>query len=252
MVGGALEGGVGWRASFWLYAILGCLSLWMVYADFAETNKYPAATFGAQLRLYPALFTSRRFWGYALCMAFAVGGFFIFITGAPLVAQAWFDLSPAALGLGIGIITGGFMIGNLVTGLTAQRVKLIKLILIGRVFSIMGPLIGLTLFATGLGSLWVFFGSAILLGFGNGLTMANATAGMLAARPDLAGSAAGLSGAVGVAIGAVLTFATGVLVTPEAAPFTVLGAMLLAGVLAMASALWVMWVDLHDPLPASV
>ena len=82
--------------------------------------------------------------------------------------------------------------------------------------------------------------------------MANATAGMLAARPDLAGSAAGLSGAVGVAIGAVLTFATGVLVTPEAAPFTVLGAMLLAGVLAMASALWVMWVDLHDPLPASV
>jgi len=165
-------------------------------------------------------------------MAFSVGGFFVFITGAPLVAAAWFDLSPAALGLGIGIITGGFMVGNLVTGLLAKRTELLYLIIAGRVSGIIGPVLGLSLFALGHGSVPAFFGSAILVGFGNGLAMANATSGMMAARPDLAGSAAGLAGAVG-----------GGLVTPEAAPFTVLAGMLFCGVLAFSSAVYTLWVE---------
>ena len=246
MLGGGLDMLFGWRAGFWLYTALGLLAFFLVWVDLGETNRFPAATFVAQLRLYTQLFTSRRFWGYALCMAFSVGGFFVFITGAPLVAAAWFDLSPAALGLGIGIITGGFMVGNLVTGLLAKRTELLYLIIAGRVSGIIGPVLGLSLFALGHGSVPAFFGSAILVGFGNGLTMANATSGMMAARPDLAGSAAGLAGAVGVAIGAVLTSATGGLVTPEAAPFTVLAGMLFCGILAFSSAVYTLWVERRE------
>ncbi len=71
----------------------------------------------------------------------------------------------------------------------------------------------------------------------------------MSVRPQLAGSASGLSGAMTVALGAVLTSATGALVSAQNAPFVVLGMMLGTGVLGLASAFYVRWVDLRDPLP---
>ncbi len=248
MLGGTLDMAFGWRASFVLYTGFGLAMLVLVWTDFGETNQTRAATFGRQMREYPQLFTSRRFWGYALCVAFSVGGFFSFITGAPLVAAAWFDLSPAMLGLGIGIITGGFMVGSFITGRIAGRVGLIPMIIAGRSVAVAGPLAGLVLFLSGMGHELIFFGAAICVGFGNGLTIANANAGLMSVRPHLAGSASGLSGALTAALGAALTSGTGWLVTPANAPYAVLSMILAASLLALASALYVRWVDLREPL----
>ena len=96
------------------------------------------------------------------------------------------------------------------------------------------------------------FGSAILVGLGNGLTVANATAGLMSVRPQLAGSAAGLSGAMTVALGAVLTLATGALVTAQNAPFVVLGMMCASSFAGLRSILYVRRVDLRDPLPDTI
>ena len=252
MLGGGLDMVFGWRSAFVLYMLLGLVILVMIWVDLGETNNNRAATMTQQIREYPHLFRSRRFWGYSLCAAFSVGGFFSFITGTPLVAAAWFDMSPAQVGLGIGIITGGFMVGNFVTGRLSMRMQLVTMVIAGRVFATIGPLAGLLLFSLGLGNLWVYFGSAIVLGFGNGLTMANANAGLMSVRPHLAGSASGLSGALTVALGAVLTTVTGTIVTATNAPFAVLGLMLCCGVFGLASALFVRWVDLREPLPDAV
>ena len=249
MLGGTLDMAFGWRASFVLYTGFGLAMLALVWTDFGETNQTRAATFGKQMREYPQLFTSRRFWGYALCVAFSVGGFFSFITGAPLVAAAWFDLSPAMLGLGIGIITGGFMVGSFITGRIAGRIGMIPMIIAGRSVAVAGPLAGLALFLAGQGHELIFFGAAICVGFGNGLTIANANAGLMSVRPNLAGSASGLSGALTAALGAALTSGTGWLVTPANAPYAVLSMILAASLLALASALYVRWVDLREPLP---
>ena len=219
MLGGALDMLFGWRSAFVLYTLLGAVMFALLWVDLGETNRSKSASFGQQMRDYPQLFRSRRFWGYSLCAAFSVGGFFSFITGAPLVAAAWFDLSPAMLGLGIGIITGGFMVGNFVTGRIAPHTRLITMVIAGRISASLGPLAGLLLFVSGQGNLWVFFGAAILVGFGNGLTLANANAGVMSVRPQLAGSASGLSGAMTVALGAVLTSATGAFVSAQKRPF---------------------------------
>ncbi|WP_155143781.1 multidrug effflux MFS transporter [Roseibium sp. RKSG952] len=252
MLGGALDMLFGWRAGFVLYSALGAGLLLLLWADMGETNTNRSATFSAQLREYPHLFRARRFWGYALCAAFSIGGFYSFITGAPLVAAVWFNLSPAMLGLGIGIITGGFMVGNFITGRIAARTQLTTMILIGRVFASIGPLCGLLLFLADQGSVWVFFGSAVFVGFGNGLTNANASAGVMSVRPKLAGSAAGLSGAMIVALGAVLTSMTGAFVTPENGPFLVLGMMFASSFIGLLAVLYVRRVDALEPLPDTI
>ena len=252
MLGGGLDMLFGWRAGFVLYSVMGAGILALLWADMGETNLNRSSTFAAQLREYPHLFRARRFWGYALCAAFSIGAFYCFITGAPLVAAAWFDLSPALLGLGIGIITGGFMVGNFITGRIAARTQLTTMILIGRVFATVGPFCGLVLFAYGLGSVWVFFGAAIFVGFGNGLTNANASAGVMSVRPKLAGSAAGLSGAMIVALGAVLTLLTGAMVSPVNGPFVVLGMMCASSFIGLLAVLYVRQVDRRDPLPATM
>ena len=248
MLGGALDMLFGWRSVFVLYTSLGLGLLLLSWANWGETNEQRSATFSAQMRSYPELLASRRFWGYSFCLAFSIGGFYAFITGAPLVAAAWFDLNPAQLGLGIGIITGGFMVGNFVTGLFAERVPLIALILAGRLTAVLGPIIGLGLFLAGQGAVLVFFGAAIAVGFGNGLTVANASAGLMSVRPHLAGSASGLAGAITVALGAVMTTVTGLLVTPENAPFMVLSIILFSSLCALVTALYVRWLDIHEPL----
>jgi hypothetical protein len=45
-------------------------------------------------------------------MAFSTGGFYAFLGGAPLVASALFDISPAKLGAYMGSITAGFVFGS--------------------------------------------------------------------------------------------------------------------------------------------
>ncbi len=252
MLGGALDMLFGWRAGFVLYSLLGAGLLTWLWFDMGETNINRSSTFAAQLREYPHLFRARRFWGYALCAAFSIGGFYSFITGAPLVAAAWFDLSPAMLGLGIGIITGGFMVGNFITGRIAARTRLTTMILIGRIVASTGPMIGLLLFLGQMGSVWVFFGSAICVGFGNGLTNANASAGVMSVRPKLAGSAAGLSGAMIVALGAVLTSMTGAFVNAENGPYLVLGMMSGSSFIGLLAVLYVRRVDRLEPLPDTI
>lgn len=248
MVGGALDVMFGWRAGFLMFSAMGAGLLLLLWTDLGETNTSPSSTFAAQLRAYPDLFRARRFWGYALCAAFSIGGFYSFITGAPLVAAAWFDLSPVLLGVGIGIITCGYMAGNFVTGRLAARTPLNTLILSGRIIASAGPFAGLLVFTAGAGTVWVFFGSAIFVGFGNGLTNANAQSGLMSVRPRLAGSAAGLSGAMTVALGGVLTLITGALVTAENGPYVVLTMMSASSFAGLLAILFVRRLDRLEPL----
>jgi DHA1 family bicyclomycin/chloramphenicol resistance-like MFS transporter len=64
------------------------------------------------------------------------------------------------------------------------------------------------------------------MGLGNGMVIPNATAGALSIRPDLAGTASGLSGALMIGIGAGLSALAGTLLTPGSGAFALLGLML--------------------------
>lgn len=243
VLGGVLDELFGWRASFHAFSLIGLFVFWLCWADLGETNSSTGRGFGAQFAEWPELFRSQRFWGYTVCIAFAIGAFYIFITGTPLVAQTTLGLSPSAVGACIGLITAGFIVGNIVSTRLVQRKSLTTMMIAGRIVAFAGLLGSLMLCAMGWVNVFTLFGGVILVGFGNGVSLPSANAGALSVRPALAGSASGVSGAFGVAIGAVVTWLTGFLLTPQNGAVMLLSLMLVCVAISLLAALQVLMID---------
>lgn len=246
MFGGALDELFGWRANFVVYTGLGVAALALCWIDLGETNTAPSETFAEQFQTYPELLRSRRYWGYALCMAFSTGAFYSFLAGTPLVAVTVLGLAPASVGFYMGTITAGFALGSFLSGRWAKRFPLTTMMISGRLVACAGLVAGLALLLSGFVNEISLFGATVLVGLGNGLTMPSCNAGVLSVRPKLAGSAAGLAGALMVGGGAVLTSITGAVVTEESGAYALLGMMLFASMTALAAALWVRWIDWRE------
>jgi len=243
MFGGLLDELFGWRASFWAFVVFGVAVLALCWVDLSETNKAPSDTIMKQFRTYPELFRSRRFWAYALCMAFSTGAFYAFLGGAPLAAKAVFEMPPATLGFYMGTITAGFVLGSFLSGRYANRYPLTTMMIAGRIVACAGLVVGLALFLAGAVHVMSLFGPCMFVGLGNGLTMPSASAGALSVQPQLAGSASGLAGALTVAGGAVISSITGAVLTEDNSAYALLGVMLLSSLTALFAALYVLWVD---------
>ena len=243
MVGGVLDELFGWRSNFIAYALFGAATLLLCWVDLGETNRHKSESFTQQFRSYPGLLKTGRYWDYAICMAFSTGCFYIFIAGVPLVAVTLLGLSPALLGLYMGLITLGFAFGTFLSGRLTQRAGLTTMILAGRVVATAGMVISLAFFLGDVTNAYTLFGPIMLVGVGNGLTMPSANAGVLSIRPDLAGSAVGLVGALSVGSGAALTSLTGVLVTEESGGVPLLLIMLAAALVSLAAALHLKWLE---------
>lgn len=242
-IGGFLEEAFGWRASFIVFAVLGVIVFIMCWVDLAETNKSPSATLRQQLRSYPELIGSRRFWGYALCLAFSTGAFYSFLSGAPLVAKSVLALSPAMLGMYLGILTAGFIVGTFASGLSAKYFSLTTMVMAGRLIACAGSAIGLLLVLAGYVNVLTIFGAAVVVGVGNGVTKPSGIAGAMSVRPALAGSAAGLLGAMTVGGGAIITTISGAILTESNSPYALLGLMLACSFIALLAALYVVKID---------
>lgn len=246
MFGGALDELFGWRASFLAFVGFGVAIFALCWVDLGETNKTPSGTFMKQFQAYPELFRSRRFWGYALCMAFSTGAFYAFLGGSPLVAKTVLALSPATLGFYMGTITAGFAVGSFLSGRYAKRYPLTTMMISGRIVACAGLMVGLALVLAGVVNVISLFGATVFVGLGNGLTMPSSSAGALSVRPKLAGSASGLSGALTVGGGAVLSSITGAILTEENGAYALLGMMLFSSLMALVAALYVLRIDRHE------
>ncbi len=246
LLGGTLDELFGWRASFWAFLSLGLAVLGLCWFDLRETNRTPSETLMQQLRAYPELLGSRRFWGYALCMAFSTGGFYAYLAGAPLVASTLFDVSPANLGIYMGSITGGFVCGSFLAGRWAAGHALTTMMIAGRIVACGGLILGLLVLLAGIVHEATLFGACIFYGIGNGITMPSSGSGAMSVKPSLAGSAAGLAGALTLAGGASMSGLTGALLTERNAAYGLLGTMLLCAALGLAAALYVLWVEKRE------
>jgi DHA1 family bicyclomycin/chloramphenicol resistance-like MFS transporter len=240
VIGGALDEVFGWRASFALLGLCGIGLLALVWSDMGETATQRAASFRAQAAAYPELLRSQRFWGYVGASALASGAFFAYLGGAPYVGTEVFGMDPAVLGFYFGAPAVGYLAGNFLSGRFSIRFGINRMILAGALVTTLGLSLLALLEALGLAGPNLFFGLVVTVGLGNGMLLPSANAGMLSVRPALAGSAAGLGGAITIGGGAALSALAGVLLTRGSGPMPLVALMLLTSALSILCILWVL------------
>ena len=209
MIGGTLEQLYGWQATFVFMIGFGLVVATIAFSDQGETVKGPAVSFREQVRQYPELFMSPRFWGYVFAAAFSSGAFFAFLGGAPIVATKVFGLDPFYAGMGFGAPPVGYALGNYLSGRFATKTGINRMMIIGAALLTFGMTMSTLVTLTGIGTAFLFFGFCVFVGLGNGLVLPSATAGMLSVRPHLAGTASGLGTAFMIGGGAFMAGLTG-------------------------------------------
>ena len=241
MIGGALEQAFDWHATFVFLVLAGIGTLALVYYDLGETLAKGGMGFRAQVRSYPELFRSPRFWGYVMCAAFASGAFFALLGGASFVGTTIFGLSPVWNGIALGAPAIGYAMGNFLSGRFSVRLGINKMALIGTGITIAGLGTSVLLTLAGLIHPLVFFGFCTFLGLGNGLILPNVMAGSISVRPHLAGTASGLGGAIMIGGGAALSQVAGSVLTVESGTLPLQLIMLGTSMLAFLSVVFVVW-----------
>lgn len=239
-IGGALDEAFGWQASFWFLAASGAGLLALIIADQGETFTPRAGGFTAQIREYPQLLTSQRFWGYCLAAATASGTFFAYLGGAPFVGTEVFRMTPSELGVYFGAPAVGYLVGNGISGRFSVQLGVNRMVLLGAAITFGGLAGLLVLDLAGAHHPMVFFGAMVFAGLGNGVLLPSANAGMLSVRPALAGSAAGLGGAIMIGGGAALSVLAGMLLGVGGGALPLILLMLVSAAASMRCAMWVM------------
>jgi DHA1 family bicyclomycin/chloramphenicol resistance-like MFS transporter len=239
VIGGVLDDAFGWRASFAFLLMIGIAVLALVWADLGETAELREVSLGTQARSYPALLTSRRFWGYTLAAGFASGCFFAYLGGAPYVGDKIFGLSSTEVGALFALSAIGYAAGNFLAGRYSVRVGMNRMILIGTMVTTVGLAVLALLTLSGLSGPVVFFGLTVFMGLGNGICLPNANAGILSVRPELAGTASGLGGAILIGGGAALAAVAGALLGPGATEMPLILLMLASSVASVIAILFV-------------
>ena len=238
-IGGYLDAAFGWQANFALLLLVGLGVTALVWADLGETATLKDTSFAAQVRQYPGLLASRRFWGYCMAAAFSSGCFFAYLGGAPYVGTEVFALSSQEIGLLFALTAIGYLIGNFLAGRYSVRMGLNRMILLGTMTTTAGLLVLTLLTLAGLSGPIVFFALTVPMGIGNGLALPNANAGILSVRPELAGTASGLGGAIMIGGGAGLAALAGWLLGPGSSEMPLILLMLISSVGSVVSILLV-------------
>jgi DHA1 family bicyclomycin/chloramphenicol resistance-like MFS transporter len=164
--------------------------------------------------------------------------FFSFLSGGPVIAADLLGLSGTEFGLYFTCIPGGYMLGNFLTARFSQRFGIAFMTVFGSIIAVFGVVVMGVAFALGWHHpLWLFVPMSIG-GLANGITFTNAIAGAVSLRPDLAGAAAGLAGALQTTGGAVASVVVGLLFTINHSIFTLIACMAIFAVASLAAALW--------------
>ncbi len=246
IIGGYFAGMFGWQANFVVILVFGaCVTLVCIFA-LPETNLKPATSFATQFRAWPVLISSPRFWGYALAATFGSGVFFAYLGGAPLVGSAMLKMTPTELGYQFAYVGLGYMGGNFLSGRFSMSWGAINLMLAGSIIAATGALLPVALFEAGYVTAPAFFIPMVLVGLGNGMTLPSANAGIVSVRPDLAGAASGLGGALTIGGGSLLSVIGGWVLSPTSGPYPLLAVMTLSAILCLLATLFVRQREFSD------
>ena len=214
-LGGQIETAFGWRAIFWFMTLFGVGVLALTVARLPETAPHVAkqSSLLGVFRAFPDLVRDRGFMLNVAAGTSASAAFFVFIAATPFIVVETMGRGSDVYGSYFILNALGYMVGNFTMSRLAVRVGTRRMVRRGLAISFLGTGAALALSFSPWWSPLTLFLPLAVNAMGNGLTIPGATAEALSARPDLAGSAAGLLGATQLGISAALTVLISWLVT---------------------------------------
>lgn len=242
-LGGYLGATFGWQSNFYVLTGCGILVFALAFFDYGETNLKRTANFTQQFKAYPALLTSRRFWGYSLTTAFSAACYFAYLGGAPHVGSVVYHLGPEQIGLYLMFTPMGYIMGNFISGRYSRVLGLEKMLIIGCSLVLVPMLMCLVVILSGVSHPLGFYLFTFSIGLGNGMVLPNATAGLLDVNPGLAGSASGLGGAILTFGGAAFSAMAGFLLTETSGALPLVLCIVVASASALILALFTVRVE---------
>jgi MFS transporter, DHA1 family, multidrug resistance protein len=237
MIGGVLQAAFGWRANFICMSAGGLIALVVASRLLPETlrpaNRAGSLSFFSMMRGYGAVAHHRGFVIYLGIITTTYAGLFAWVSGASVVLQGVYGLSPVTFGFTFALGAAGYMLGAMIATRLVVRLGLDRTIGVGVVVIAAGGLALVLAVATGIPGLWLVAAMALYLA-GVGLAMPQAMAGALTPFPDRAGTAASLMGLVQQALAAIIAAVIGGFLVRSVWPVT-------GVVVAMSTLTFVLW-----------
>lgn len=214
-LGGHIETALGWRVIFWVMTAFGLAVLALTILRLPETapNIGLRSSLLGVFRALPELIGNRSFLLNVAASASAISAFFVFIAATPYIVVETMGRGSDVYGTYFMLNALGYMIGNFATSRLAVRIGTPRMVRWGLVISFAATSVAMALSLSPWWSPLTLFLPLAFNAIGNGLTIPGATAAALSARPELAGSAAGLMGATQLGVSAALTVLVSWLVT---------------------------------------
>lgn len=222
-LGGLTDDLLGWQASFYLVFLVGVVVLAFTWRLLVETHFDRSVVAGplSMIRGFGSLLKDAAFAGYAINISFTTAVFFSFLAGAPFIMIEIMGRPPSEYGLYFLLNGAAYMTGNYLSGRLSKSVGTERMVFAGSVIALLGVAL-LTGFAlSGAMNPIMLFGPVMLVGLANGLSLPNATAAAISIRPELAGTASGLTGFLQMMVGALASFIVGQVQTDSALPMVV-------------------------------
>ena len=238
LTGGLLQEAFDWTATFWFMAGFGIVCLAVAWVDIDETNlaRSKRIGFATLFGNFRDLIRSPDFLLFAACASLTSAVFFSYLGGAPYISERLLGLSPKAYGLWFMAITGGYVVGNFLSGRYAERIGVAWMIIVGAALSAAAVTIMAGLFIKGYIVPASLFLPMCLAGIGNGLVLPSAIAGAISIRPDMVGAASGLVGTVQIGFGAAISAMSGMALSGSETGMPLIWVMVVSAFLALAIA----------------
>lgn len=237
IVGSLLEVRFGFRAAFVLIAALGALLLVVAARRLPETLVVPDRTAlepGRLLAGYATVLRSPVFLAYTAVGAAMYGGLFAFISGSSFVLIRALRVPTVWFGACFAFVVVGFLLGTFACRRLLPRLGLPRTVLVGAALAASAGTIGAVLAYGGVHHYAALLVPVFGFFFAHGVTFPCAQSGATAPFADRAGAAAGLFGALVMAIAVVV--GTWIGVSFDGTPFPLAATLAGAGIVALVAA----------------
>jgi DHA1 family bicyclomycin/chloramphenicol resistance-like MFS transporter len=233
LIGGALADSVGWRGVMWVLtglSVLMFLGSLLVVGETLPPGRRHGGGLAATGRSVGTLARNRAYVGYGLAFAFTFGCLMAYISASPWVFQNVIGLSTGAYSITFAVNSCVLILASLVNHRLVSRFAPAAVQRVAQGVVLLAAVVLLVIALSGAVGLYTMEGTLVVMLFGVGLVMANASALAVGQARRIAGTASALMGALQFGLGAVVSPLVGLGGAATAVPMAVV--VLVAAVLA--------------------